>query len=94
MLLICAEKDGVWPSCPMSRMTQARAKEKGAPAVQLLAYADAGHYAFGVPVAENDPRYKQFSMLGGTNKGTNAALADGWEKTRAFLSEALAAPGE
>jgi uncharacterized protein len=94
MLLICAEKDGVWPSCPMSRMTQARAKEKGAPDVQLLAYADAGHYAFGVTVAESDPRYKQFSMLGGTNKGTNAALADGWEKTRAFLAEAMKVPGE
>lgn len=92
MLLICAEKDAVWPSCPMSRMIEARAKEKGAPDVTLLAYGDAGHYAFGVPVAESDPRYEMFSMLGGTNKGTNGALADGWEKTRAFLGQALASP--
>jgi hypothetical protein len=47
-----------------------------------------------VTVAESDPRYKQFSMLGGTNKGTNAALADGWEKTRAFLAEAMKVQGE
>lgn len=93
MLLICAEKDSVWPSCPMARMTEARAKQKGAPAVQLHAYGDAGHYAFGVPVAESDPRYKMFSMLGGTNKGTNAALADGWERTRVFLGGAVAAQG-
>lgn len=91
-LLICGEKDVVWPSCPMSRMIEARAKEKGVANVRLLAYADAGHYAFGVPVAETDPRYGRLSMLGGSNKGTNAALADSWEKTRAFLGEVLGAP--
>lgn len=47
-----------------------------------------------MPVAETDPRYRQLAMLGGSRKGTNAALADGWEKTRAFLGEALKAPGE
>jgi uncharacterized protein len=94
VLLICAEKDGVWASCPMSRLAEARAKAKGATNVRLLAYADAGHYAFGVPVAETDPRYQWLSTLGGSNKGTNAALADSWEKTRAFLSEALKSPGE
>ncbi len=62
--------------------------------MRVLAYTDAGHYAFGVPVAETDPRYRQLAMLGGSRKGTNAALADGWEKTRAFLGEALKAPGE
>jgi dienelactone hydrolase len=89
VLLICAEKDVVWPSCPMSRLIEARAKAKGATHVRLLAYSDAGHYAFGVPLAESDPRYQWLSALGGSNKGTNAALADGWEKTRGFLSDAL-----
>ena len=90
VLMICAEKDVVWPSCPMARMGQARAKANGLTSVQLLAYADAGHYAFGVPIAESNPRYWRLSTLGGTGKGTNAALADGWEKIRAFLGEAFA----
>jgi dienelactone hydrolase len=94
MLLICAEKDVVWPSCPMSRMTEARAAAKGAPNVRVLAYSGAGHYAFGVPVAETDPRYRQLAMLGGSRKGTNAALADGWEKARAFLGEVLKVASE
>ncbi|MFM9863750.1 MAG: acyl-CoA thioester hydrolase/BAAT C-terminal domain-containing protein [Micropepsaceae bacterium] len=94
VLLVCAEKDVVWPSCPMSRLTEARAKAKGSANVRLLAYDDAGHYAFGVPVAESDPRYPWLSSLGGSNTGTNAALTDGWEKTRAFLGEVLKAPGE
>jgi uncharacterized protein len=93
MLLICAEKDGVWASCPMARMAEARAKAKGVANVRLLAYADAGHYAFGVPVPETDPRYQWLSALGGSNEGTNAALKDGWEKTRAFLADAFNAAG-
>lgn len=94
MLLICAEKDGVWASCPMARMAEVRAREKGSANVRLLAYPDAGHYAFGVPLTKDDPRYPWLSMLGGTNEGTNAALTDSWEKTRAFLGEVLKAPGE
>ena len=89
MLLICEEKDGVWASCPMSRMIEKRAQERGMSNVTLLAYPDAGHYAFGVPLSEQDPRYSQLYVLGGSNKGTNAALADSWSKTRAFLTEAL-----
>jgi uncharacterized protein len=89
MLLICAEKDGVWASCPMSRMIETRARTMNRPQVQLLAYPDAGHYAFGIPLDEKDPRYSLLYVLGGSNKGTNAALTDSWAKTRIFLSEAL-----
>lgn len=89
MLLICGEKDSVWASCPMSRMTEARAKAMNRSNVQLLAYPDAGHYGFGVPVDEKSKRYAQLYVLGGSNQGTNAALKDGWTRTRAFLSEAL-----
>lgn len=93
VLLICAEKDVVWPSCPMARLIEARAKEKGVTNVRLLAYKDAGHYAFGVPLAVTDPHYKWLSSLGGSNEGTNAALTDGAEQTRAFLSEVLKPAG-
>ena len=92
VLLLCAETDVVWPSCPMARMIETRAKDNGLTSIRLLAYANAGHYAFGVPIAESNPRFWRLSTLGGTGKDTNAALADGWEKTRAFLSEALKAP--
>ena len=61
--------------------------------VRLIAYANAGHYAFGVPIAESNPRYWRLATLGGTGEDTNAALADGWEKTRAFLDGALKEPG-
>ena len=94
VLLICAEKDGVCPSCPMSRMIEARAKAKATQNVKLLTYPNAGHYAFGVPVAQSDPRYKWLSTLGGTNEGTNQALTDSWAKTRVFLADSLKAPTE
>jgi dienelactone hydrolase len=94
VLLICAAKDVVWPSCPMARTAEARAKANGQGNVRALVYADAGHYAFGVPVAETSPRYWRLSTLGGSAKDTNAALADGWEKTRAFLGEAMKAPDQ
>ena len=89
VLMICGEKDGVWASCPMSRMIEARAKRNGQQNVQLLAYPDAGHYGFGAPLAPSDPRFRQLYVLGGSNEGTAAALTDGWQKTRAFLSSAL-----
>jgi hypothetical protein len=88
VLLICAEKDVVWPSCRMARMSEARAKANGLTSVRVLAHKDAGHYAFGVPVAKANPRYWRLSTLGGSGPGNDAALADGWEKTRAFLAEA------
>lgn len=93
VLLICAGKDVVWPSCPMARLTEGRAKANGLTNVRLLAYANAGHYAFGVPIAESNPRYWRLATLGGTGEDTNAALADGWEKMRAFLDGALKEPG-
>ena len=68
VLMICGEKDSVWASCPMSRMIEARARQHGQTNVQLIAYRDAGHYAFGAPVTPTDPRFKYLYVLGGTNE--------------------------
>jgi dienelactone hydrolase len=49
VLLVCGEQDTLWPSCPMARQVERRARERGGPPVRLLAYPDAGHSVFGQP---------------------------------------------
>ncbi|HAJ47796.1 MAG TPA: acyl-CoA thioester hydrolase [Alphaproteobacteria bacterium] len=92
LLLICGEADRLWPSCDMARLAEARAKEKGAPAVTVLAYADAGHAAFGVPLEADHPNFKALGSIGGSPEGNNAAREDSWPKTLAFLREHLGPP--
>lgn len=89
LLLICGEKDSLWPSCPMARALAARAVAAGRPAPQLLAYPEAGHGVLGMPLPANDPALAKWTRLGGTAEGNAAARADNWPKLVAFLKAAL-----
>lgn len=94
LLLVCGEKDTVWPSCPMARAiearaTQARASRAGGPGVTVLAYPEAGHQAFGMPIPADHPAFQMLAMTGGTPDANAAARADAWPKAMAFLSETL-----
>lgn len=92
ILYVCGEQDRLWPSCPMARLGAARAAKGGKSDVEVLAFKDAGHFAFGVPLASGDPRRARLSSLGGTSAGNDAALADGLAEAKAFLAASLAAP--
>jgi dienelactone hydrolase len=90
IMLVCGQSDAMWPSCPMSQAVVARLKAKGfRQDVQLLAYPNAGHAAFGPPVPADSPRTAEFPMYGGDIPGNLAARADGWDKATAFLAVAL-----
>ncbi len=89
VLLLCGEKDSLWPSCTMARQVEARAKQFGRPAVTVLAYPDAGHGVLGLPRKPGDPDIAKLAGLGGSGDGNNAARIDGWPKILAFLKAAL-----
>jgi dienelactone hydrolase len=82
LLLVCGEADQLWPSCPMAQQIDQRLRQHRRANATLLAYTDAGHSAFGLPVPLDDPRLTQF---GGTPAGANAARSDSWERAIAFL---------
>jgi dienelactone hydrolase len=85
VLLVCGEADTLWPSCPMARQLEDRARRHGRPAITLLAYPSAGHGAFGLP---RQPGEK----AGSGGDGDNRARMDGWPRTIAFLKSALERP--
>ena len=87
VLLVCGERDTLWPSCAMSRQIKQRV-----PSVALLAYPKAGHLALGPPLDKNDPSYGGLARWGGTAAGNNAARADGWPKILEFLRTRLVLP--
>jgi uncharacterized protein len=86
ILLVCGEADLFWPSCPMARQIQNRLRARGRPAATLLAYDDAGHLAFGLPLPPDDPRV---TTSGGTDRGNRTARSDSWSKTIVFLKANL-----
>jgi uncharacterized protein len=89
-LLICGEADRLWPSCAMSRQIEARLKAKSfSHRVEVLAYADAGHFAFGPPVASDSVSFNRLASLGGSLNGNQAAREDAWPRALAFLDAAL-----
>jgi dienelactone hydrolase len=87
VLLVCGEKDTLWPSCPMARAIAARAQKFGRPQVQVLAYREAGHGVMGAPLPSRD--LKMWSRLGGSPAANAAARADSWPRMLAFLHRAL-----
>ncbi|MBY0422651.1 MAG: hypothetical protein K2Q06_10130 [Parvularculaceae bacterium] len=89
VLYVCGEQDRLWPSCPMARLGAERAAKAGKTDVEVLAFKDAGHFGFGVPLAADDPRRARLSALGGTPAGNEAALAEGLEKAKALLAAAF-----
>ena len=86
IMLVCGEQDLAWPSCPMARQIQDRLREHGRPEATLLAYKNAGHRAFGLPLAPDNPRLA--SALAAF-PDLNVVLADSWKKTVAFLKASL-----
>lgn len=83
LLLVCGEQEAMWPSCPMSRDIEQRARDLGGPDVTVLAYPEAGHLIFGPPPdpgQDFDP-----TELGGTREGGLFALSDSWPKVLEFL---------
>ena len=89
LLLVCGEADTLWPACPMSDQIVERAKAKGAPLVNLLRYADAGHGVMGIAAGEDDKAIRMFAQLGGTAKSNNDARQDSWGKILVFFDGEL-----
>ena len=87
ILLVCGERDSLWPSCPMARQVEQRAARMGGPAVTVLAYPDAGHAVMGLP---RNGSTKGLGGMGGSDDGNNAARRDSWPRIMAFLKNALA----
>ena len=89
VLMICGEADIVWPSCAMGRTIADRAAEAGRDDVRLLAYPDAGHYAFGAPVDEEDEAFDKLGQLGGSPEGTADAQRESYREMVRFLRDAV-----
>ena len=89
VLMICGEADNVWASCEMGRRTVQRATAAGKEDARLLAYEDAGHYAYGAPVREEDAMFENLSRLGGSPEGNAEALREGYREIVRFLEDAI-----
>lgn len=87
LMLVCGEQDQLWPSCPMSREVEKRARERGGPDVTVLAYPEAGHLISGPP--GDRPEDFDPTQLGGTREGGDFALSDSWPKALEFLRTEL-----
>lgn len=87
MLLICAGRDQVWPSCTMSEQVAARLREYGRKPLVLLSYPDADHGVFASPLEAGD-KPRRFGF-GRAAAGNEAAQADSWSQTLAFLRDEL-----
>lgn len=88
ILLVCGEQDSLWPSCPMANQVAARAEQAG-PKVKVLAFDDAGHFAFGPPISATSPFYPRLGGMGGTVEGNATARMQGWSATIQFLRRKL-----
>jgi len=92
VLMISGAADGLWPSAEMANRVERRLQANGfAYPVTNIAYADAGHVAFGPPVRADAPGLERALGLGGTIDGLVAARAEGWPRVLTFLRQALAA---
>jgi len=89
VLLICGEKDNLWPGCRMARNLQERAAAAGRTEVDLLTYKDAGHWAFGPASGLDDSDKRFLGQMGGTAQSDMAARRDQWPKLLAFLESNL-----
>lgn len=90
VMLICGERDTIWPSCVMAAAAAARLRQRGFPhSVAFLDFPEAGHAVFGPPMAPNDPEYPNLGGLGGSAAANNAARQVDWPRFLAFLDAAL-----
>lgn len=92
ILLVCGEKDSLWPACPMAEQIVARAAAKAGPKIELLRYAEAGHGTMGAPAPASDPDIIKFAKLGGTASANADARAASWPRIMTFLAENLSRP--
>ncbi len=96
VMLVCGEQDRQWPSCDMSAQIVTRLTAKAFKFdVQLLAYADAGDYAFGPPLGADAASFVNeggLGGLGGNEAGNAAARSDSWPRAIAFLEAVLKQP--
>ena len=80
----------------MARQAEARLTAKGFKyPVQVLAYPDAGHFAFGPPLPADAAAListRSLTILGGTAAGNAAARQDSWPRAIDFLDAALKRP--
>jgi hypothetical protein len=58
-------------------------------AVRVLAFADAGHAAIGIPPEDGDGSLESLAELGGSGEGNNAARREGWQATLDFFVDRL-----
>ena len=89
VLLICGKVDALWPSCEMAEQIKARAAERQGPEVTVLAYDEAGHGGFGVPLDPANPNFGRLASQGGTADGNNAARTDSWARMLEHLGSVL-----
>ena len=96
VLFVSGEDDAMWPSAPLTRIAERRARDRGFPyPVVHLCYRDGGHICAGVPgtpvVTEvrNHPLTGGRYSFGGTRAGNARARADSWPRVVAFLRDAL-----
>jgi hypothetical protein len=90
IILVCGEKDMIWPSCLMTEQIVRRLKAHGFKhSVKSLKYAEAGHAAFGPPASPGSDKIQKLAALGGTGEGNQSARLDDWPKVMAFMDAAL-----
>jgi dienelactone hydrolase len=96
VLFVSGEADTMWPSTPMTRIAEQRARDRGFPhPMAHLSYRDGGHTSGGVPgtpvVTEvrRHPLTGASYSFGGTRAGNARARADSWPRVVAFLRDAL-----
>lgn len=85
LMMVCGERDNLWPACQMGDQIVSRARKKGRQPPVLLRYADAGHGVMGAPAPPDDPEIVKFARLGGTAEANARARADSWPKIIRFL---------
>lgn len=90
ILMICGEDDTLWPGCRMGHAIARRSLMNAGPTTQVLAYDNAGHWAFGPAddIHESDARF--LGRMGGSAEGDIAARRKQWPLILEFLDTALA----
>lgn len=91
VLLLAADDDQLWPSCPLADIAFARLNDAGRTSDALHCFADAGH-AFGTPGWSTmgsresyNASFGSYVVFGGTPQGNARAGRDADTAIRAFL---------
>ncbi|WBY18013.1 acyl-CoA thioester hydrolase/BAAT C-terminal domain-containing protein (plasmid) [Erythrobacteraceae bacterium WH01K] len=89
ILLICGKDDTLWPGCRMAEALARRSTSNSGPATEVLAYDNAGHWAFGPAenISEGDAKF--LGRMGADEKGDIAARKDQWSRILRFLSSTV-----